>query len=84
MSNHDNGGPAFPCEQTYTPGEGWNQSFDPGMSVLDYFAGQALLGLLPAFENAPEKRNMVSHYLAKRSYEIAEAMLRERSQRNEG
>jgi hypothetical protein len=35
----DDGGPAFPIETTATP-------YAPGMSLRDWFAGQALAGLV--------------------------------------
>ncbi len=40
MSTKD-GGPAFPCEQSETQNGQWNQSFEPGMTLLDYFAAHA-------------------------------------------
>jgi hypothetical protein len=40
-SKIDDGGPAFPGEQGYTP-QGWNQTFEQGMSLQDYYIGQAL------------------------------------------
>jgi hypothetical protein len=35
------GGPAFPCEQGHGPDGTWNQTFDSGMTLRDYFARQA-------------------------------------------
>ena len=40
------GGPAFPCEQHETLNREWNQSFEPGMSLRDYFAAAALQGYM--------------------------------------
>ena len=40
MSDHDTGGPAFPSEQGHTNGT-WNQTYDPGMTLEDWYAGQA-------------------------------------------
>ena len=37
----DDGGQAFPGEQGHIPGDTWNQTWDPGMSLRDWFAGQA-------------------------------------------
>lgn len=39
----DNGGPAFPCEDHYNPRGEFHQT---GMTLLDWFAGQALTGIL--------------------------------------
>jgi len=39
------GGPAFPSEQGECQDGTWNQTYDSGMSLRDYFAGQALMGL---------------------------------------
>ncbi len=41
MTMKDNGGPAFPCQQAETQDGCWNQTFDSGMSLRDWFAGQA-------------------------------------------
>ena len=48
MSKTNNGGPAFPGQQDMCPDGNWNQTWEPGMSRRDWFAGQALTGLLPA------------------------------------
>lgn len=45
MSNEINdGGPAFPFEVTgrLMPDGGWLQTYESGMSLRDYFAGQAM------------------------------------------
>lgn len=34
----DTGGPAFPSEQGHIPDGTWNQTYDPGMTLLDEFA----------------------------------------------
>ena len=44
--NKPDGGPAFPCEQHETLNREWNQSFEPGMSLRDYFAAAALQGYM--------------------------------------
>lgn len=65
----DNGGSAFPSEQGFDTDGMWNQSYDPGMSLRDYFAGQALAGNLgnPWASNSDD--------IAVRCYQIADAML---------
>ena len=60
------GGPAFPCH----PGIE-NPLYD-GMTLRDYFAAQAVQGLLASEVNAPLK------VFAIRAYAIADAMLEAR------
>lgn len=72
------GGSAFPSEQG-TDHEGlWNQTYDPGMSLRDWFAGQALAGLLAkeTFKPGDPAR------LALIAYVVADAMLKERDLRS--
>lgn len=101
------GGPAFPGLE-YTPGQG-NAKFDgvlpngetawsihaPGMTLLDYMAGQALAGMLAADGNDPRwtGKDTSPEYqpgggkwldpsgVAAQSYDIADAMLAERARR---
>lgn len=75
MSKND-GGTAFPISR-----EGW---YEDGMSLRDYFAGQALQGLIP--EIAGNLANEADHRLAAKamrngallSYMIADAMIEAR------
>lgn len=62
----DDGGPAFPV-----PEDDWNKTWS-GMSLRDYFAGQALTGLLVSM--CPESSEQQRH-LAVRLYEMADAMI---------
>lgn len=88
MSIKDNGGPAFPSEQGETLSGEWNQTYDSGMTLRDYFAGQALAGMTanPEFEKAwqeIEEVNKVSHEqwiiaVSKVTYELSDAMIKER------
>lgn len=41
----NDGGLAFPGQQDMCPDGKWNQTWEPGMSRRDWFAGQALAGL---------------------------------------
>ena len=67
------GGPAFPIEMTGTP-------YAPGMSLRDWFAGQALMGLFSQAEiaNVPSADD-----LAQIVYGMADAMIAERGISNE-
>ena len=44
MSKIDTGGDAYPNEQGQHSNGSWNQTYFPGMTLLDYFAGQATEG----------------------------------------
>lgn len=64
--------PAFP------PNAGWRDN-DPncnGMTLLDYFAGQALAGLMTKYPDT-----LTPDELADYAYDIAQAMLPERARR---
>ncbi len=69
------GGNAFPGEQGHTPYGTWNQTWDPGMNLLDYFAGQALANI--AGTDKPATR------IATACYDFAQAMLTESLKRRE-
>ena len=69
------GGPAFPGKDRIN---GWDVS---GMSLRDYFAGQALNGLLACSErarNEPEDHGLCVRFYVLAAYELADAMLKER------
>jgi hypothetical protein len=86
MSTKKDGGPAFPRpighngltnheEHECSPEE-------PGMSLRDYFAAQALMGWLATYtsnEMHPSSQNGQAEGLAAASYVMADAMLRERA-----
>jgi small ligand-binding sensory domain FIST len=61
----DNSDAAFPC----TGNPEWEH--DPGMTLRDYFAGQALAG----FVADGETNGVSDQSLAKQSYSLADAML---------
>jgi hypothetical protein len=69
----NDGGSAFPCEQHETLDGSWNQTFDPGMSLRDWFAGKALAGLLA------DPRTGSPEQYARATYDIADAMLAARA-----
>ena len=75
MSKYD-GGPAFPGEGSVIRGMGGVRSIERGMTLRDYFAGQALAGMI-----ASPNHKMLQfhpHEDARWVYEIADAMLAER------
>lgn len=76
MSDKPNdGGAAFPGEQGHTPEGSWNQTFDPGMTLRDWFAGQALAGIGVW---SPGQVPMDISSRAQWAYEQADAMLKMR------
>ncbi len=84
MSNKiDDGGPAFPCEGPFNPKFPASRYAYPGMSLRDWFAGQALGGVVAetagVFENTEEYAQAVAHG----SYAIADAMLAARKGKGE-
>lgn len=76
----DDGGPAFPCV-----GEGFGNPHyhAPGMTLRDWFAGQALAGMLAYSHVNPMRgnyhENCTVEGAAGDAYRYADAMLAERS-----
>ena len=69
----DTGGPAFPCSnEQFTAGNSYTGDAAPGMTLLDYFAGQALL-------SAPDYQKSSDPALtAKWAFEVAVEMVAEK------
>lgn len=78
MADKPDGGPAFP-ESIDHEGRVWHC---PGMTLRDYFAGQALVGLIQHTKEigclARQGGEKTDEYLAGSAYEIADAMIAER------
>jgi hypothetical protein len=74
MSEIDNGGWAFPSGDAVYP-NGQIQYGHYGMSLRDWFAGQALAVLL-----ADPKNNSTFDYYAKTAYKIADEMIEHRKE----
>lgn len=67
-SNRDDGGTAFPFVAP--------QEIYPGMSLRDYFAGQALAGLCAFYRlNTPEDQGTISAM----AYQLSDSMISERA-----
>lgn len=64
MADIKTGGAAFPLENVGT-------EFQPGMTLRDYFAGQALMGMMAA----DRRWDGGNADMAKASYSVADAML---------
>jgi hypothetical protein len=71
MSKND-GGPAFPIETTATP-------YAPGMSLRDWFAGQALAGIMSNC-TGDGRTTWLPESAAFHAYSVADAMLKARGQ----
>ncbi|WNO06000.1 hypothetical protein [Rhodoferax mekongensis] len=72
MSNKETGGPAFPSEHSRC-----QNGREDGMTLRDYFAGEALSGLVASCTNDQE---VTPRLAAKWCYEMADAMLEARKQ----
>ena len=68
------GGAAFPI---YQPDMNVGDDAGPGMSLRDWFAGQALVGLMSDPGLRPSRLDEFEH-MATRLYQVADAMLKER------
>ena len=68
MSKKNDGGPAFPDAVAVSPSGGVYYGTSAGMSLRDWFAGQALAGLCTSNPG----------YAAKQAYQHADAMIAER------
>lgn len=89
MTKKDDGGQAFP--RSYISGNaggggagGGGQPSSSGMSLRDYFAGQALTGILgnpqtPKTANKNGRISFVAVDASRAAYEAADAMIAERA-----
>jgi hypothetical protein len=60
---------AFPIQDAYS------MSTEQGMTLRDYFAAKAMVGLLNCYHNPKE---FTEEKLAEQSYEVADAMMKAR------
>lgn len=76
MNEHKNGGPAFPGGELPE-----HPNHPVGMSLRDWFAGQAISGVIEACkrDTIPAGETPESHF-AIRAYMVADAMLAARKQ----
>jgi hypothetical protein len=73
MSKIDNGGPAFPIPCDDRPHA---YEAHPGMTLRDWFAGQALIGLLAGHYSETNRLNFTE--VPREAYCIADAMIEAR------
>lgn len=70
------GGPAFPGEQGYIMGVGYNQTWEPGMTLRQWYAGMALIGLMYRSRSfSPEV--IPEEVVAREAFQQADAMIKE-------
>jgi len=79
MSAKNDGGPAFPLQIAPLP----DSEIQCGMSLRDWFAGQALQGLMSNYEllkmlDEQSPKLPTRHVAAQHAYGFADAMLKER------
>ena len=82
MTTPNNGGPAFPLDYETameTDGAGVSK-YGTGMTLRDYFAGQAISQIIATCANDTTYGMTKADYFAGRAYEIADAMLKARGQ----
>ena len=74
MSKINDGGPAFPVpEENYISNGTYS---NPGMTLRDWFAGQALVSMGPTVKAAPGATLQdVAESMASTAYVVADAML---------
>ncbi len=77
MSAQNDGGPAFPSGKSENPGFENSHPLHEGMTLLDWFAGQALAGICASGPGT----QWTNERLAADAYGLAEAMIAERQRR---
>lgn len=91
MSERNDGGAAFPTEQGHTPEGLWNQTYDPGATLREYFAAKAMQGFCAnphhgAIDFNPEWEGYDGgipeefQQAAREAYLMADAMLKAREE----
>ena len=81
MTKRKDGGQAFPTEFYESEHGDRVEPFagSPGMTLRDYFAGQALAGLLASPRGPADSSQMTDRGASSAAYLIADAMIEERS-----
>ena len=75
MAERDDGGPAFPISEVAYPKDGPPELIiTAGMSLRDYFAAQALIGLMAT----PGALGVNRQSVAEGAYAVADAMIETR------
>ena len=77
MSKIEDGGPAYPIPSDPRPGA---YEAHPGMSLRDWFAGQALAGMIARYFTGEQRHA----YAANDAYKFADAMIAARKGGSDG
>lgn len=77
MSKVNDGGPAFPT--TWDASHNAALQTEDGMSLRDWFAGQALAGVVVQCAGDTVRKGTIAGHMAARAYEIADAMIAART-----
>jgi hypothetical protein len=78
----DDGGPVYPSAQPHCPDGSWNQTYEPGVTLRDHFAGQAMPAIISGWiESIPAPGETWDGMIARLAYEVADAMIRARGER---
>ena len=76
--SHDTGGPAFPYS-ALQPGGPTMYADSEGMTLRDWFAGQAASGICSSRDEAGVLLEHGYEWIATEAYRVADAMLKERN-----
>lgn len=76
MNIINSGGSAFPYNRDISNAQEWEEV--EGMTLRDYFAGQALMGLCSTTDNEGIWQYGTTANVSEVSYKISDAMLKER------
>ncbi len=82
----DDGGPAFPGSQPMNPDGKWDQTWESGMTLWDFFAAHAPNPSLEDVESRQRKGEFLSKIesIASLKADFASAMIAERAKRMKG
>lgn len=75
----NNGGPAFPLPTVFNEMQGLKYTYETGMTLRDYFAGEVLSIIVSDFKYAQCKPDVIASW----AYGLADAMLKAREVKNE-
>jgi hypothetical protein len=79
MDIKDTGGQVYPVHERVYVGDGIHEDvYHDGLTLRDYFAGQALAGIC-AEESTGGTNGMIYEDAAKYSYGLADAMIKEKN-----
>lgn len=77
------GGSAFPGQQHIERDDKWNQTWDPGMSLLDYATIEFTKAWISVYGNTLEDPEVANDFALRMGRAEADAMIAERGKKNE-